>query len=71
MCLFKRYPKVAKYKKGDFVNFTRRGELRFGWIYGAKADRHGNVTYTMQIGGQCPSFLYNLKEEDIIGLKTE
>jgi hypothetical protein len=71
MCLFKRYPKAAKYKKGDFVNFTRRGELRFGWIYGAKAHKGGNVTYTMQIGGQCPSFLYDIPEEDIIGLKTE
>ncbi len=69
--LFKRYPKQAKYQKKDFVNFMRRGELCFGWIYDAKADRHGNVTYTLQIGGQCPSFICNFKEEDIIGLKTD
>lgn len=71
MCLFKRYPKCAEYKKGDFVNFRKNGELRFGWIYDARADKRGNVTYTLQIGGQCPSFLYNFKEEDIIGLKRD
>ena len=27
MCLFKRYPKAAEYKKGDFVNFKKNGEL--------------------------------------------
>ena len=28
--LFKRYPRTAMYKKRDFVNFTRNGELWFG-----------------------------------------
>lgn len=68
---FKRYPKAAKYQKKDFVNFMRRGELCFGWIYDAKVDKRGNVTYTLQIGGQCPSFLYNFKEENIVGLKFD
>lgn len=68
--LFKRYPRTAMYKKRDFVNFTRNGELWFGWIYDAKADKHGNVIYTLQIGGQCPSFVYDVDEADIIGYKT-
>ena len=32
-------------------------------------DLDGKITYTIQIGGQCPSFLYDYKEEDILGLK--
>lgn len=66
-----KYPEAAKYKKGDFVNFRRRGELYFGYIYEAFADKEGNISYTIQIGGQCPAFIYDWKEEDIIGLKTK
>lgn len=72
--LFKKkdnYPIEAKYKKGDFVNFRRRGELCFGYIYEAFLDKDGKITYTIQIGGQCPALLYNWKEEEILGLKTK
>ena len=65
-----KYPENAKYKKGDFVNFRHRGDLSFGYIYEAFEDKEGNISYTIQLGGQCPAFLYNWKEEDIIGLKT-
>lgn len=70
--LFKRnsYPENAKYQKGDFVNFRRRGELCFGYIYEAFTQDDGSITYTIQIGGQCPALLYNWKEEDILGIKT-
>lgn len=71
MLFFKRYPKNARYQKRDFVNFRRRGELCFGWIYDAKSDKAGKVTYTIQVGGQCPSFIYDFKEEDIIGIKRD
>lgn len=72
--LFKKketYPEIAKYKKGDFVNFKRRGDLCFGYIYEAFVGEDGKVSYTIQIGGQCPAMLYNWKEEDIMGLKTK
>ena len=72
--LFKKkdnYPTEAKYKKGDFVNFRHRGELCFGYIYEAFLDKDGKITYTIQIGGQCPALLYNWKEEEILGLKTK
>ena len=71
MCLFKRkkYPKTAKYQKGDFVNFRYHNELYFGYIYDAKEELYGKITYTIQIGGQCPALIYNYKEEDILGLK--
>ena len=64
-----KYPTNVKYKKGDFVNFRYRNELYFGYIYMAYISKDNKVTYTIQIGGQCPSFIYDYKEEDIIGLK--
>lgn len=67
----KNYPEAAKYKKGDFVNFHRRGELCFGYIYEAFIDGEGKIYYTIQLGGQCPALIYNWKEEDILGLKTK
>lgn len=72
--LFKKkdkYPVDAKYKKGDFVNFRRRDDLCFGYIYEAFKEKDGKITYTIQIAGQCPALLYNWKEEDIIGLKSK
>lgn len=73
MFLFRRknkYPEIAKYKKGDFVNFRYRKELYFGYIFEAflKEDK---IVYTIQLGGQCPSFIYEYKEEDIIGIKEK
>ena len=70
--LFKKknkYPEIAKYKDGDYVNFRYRNELYFGYIYDAKVDNENKVIYTIQIAGQCPALIYNYKEEDIIGLK--
>ena len=63
-----KYPNLAKYKKGDFVNFRYRDELCFGYIYMAYLE-DGKITNTIQLGGQCPSFIYDYKEEDIIGIK--
>ena len=72
--LFKKknkYPEIAKYNKGDFVNFRYRDDLYFGYIFEAYLNKENKVIYTIQIGGQCPSFIYEYKEEDIIGLKTK
>ena len=66
----KKYPSGAKYLKMDFVNFNYRGELRFGWIYNAEMGKDGSITYTMQIGGQCPALLFDIPEADIIGIKN-
>ena len=65
----KKYPENAKYKLDDFVNFRYRNELYFGYIYGANIEEDGKITYTIQLGGQCPALIYKYKEEDIIGLK--
>ena len=73
MCLKKlfkkeKWPTKAKYQKRDFVRFKYIGELFFGFIYEAFVDLYDNVTYTIQMGGECPTFVYKYKEEDIIGL---
>ena len=72
MCFFKKkkYPENAKYKMGDYVNFRYRNELLFGYIYNARVE-DDKVIYTIQLAGQCPSFIQDYKEEDIIGLKTK
>lgn len=73
MCLFKKkkpkWIETAKYKKDDFVNFRYRNDLWFGYIWEAFLDNDGNVIYTIQIGGQCPSFVYKIPESTIIGIK--
>ena len=73
MCFFRKkkikFPEIAKYKIGDYVNFRYLNELYFGYIYDAKLDEDGKVLYTIQIGGQCPQFIENYKEEKIIGYK--
>ena len=65
----KKYPETAKYQLGDFVNFRYLNELYFGYIYDAEIDENDKIVYTIQIGGQCPQFIYKYKEENIIGLK--
>lgn len=61
------YPENARYLLGDFVRFRHRGELHFGFIYEARVDDDGKVIYTLQMGGECPTFIYNYKEENIVG----
>jgi len=60
------YPENAKYKLRDFVRFRHRGELHFGFIHEARVE-NGEVLYTIQMGGECPTFVYNYKEENIVG----
>lgn len=62
-----KYPEIAKYKKGDLVNFRYKGELYFGYINNAHVN-DDNITYIIQIGGECPTLIYHNKEEDVLGL---
>ena len=69
--IFDKIFKIKNKQDLSFVNFRHRGELSFGYIYEVFVDDEKKVTYTIQIGGQCPAFLYSWKEEDILGLKTK
>ncbi len=61
------WPEKAQYKLRDFVRFRHRGEIRFGLVYEAGIDEDGDIAYTIQLGGECPIFVYNYKEQNIIG----
>ena len=75
MCLFFKKKKEkeiinSKFKKGDYVHFRYRDELMFGFIYNVRRSSVGKVVYDIQIGGQCPGFLYDINE-DIIFIKNK
>ncbi len=70
MCFFrKKKPKVVitnnKFEVGDFVRFRHRGEVDPGVIYEVKLDNNDEVIYDVQIGGECPVIVENVKEKDI------
>jgi hypothetical protein len=60
------WPEKAIYKPRDFVRFRHRGELHFGFVNEARVE-DGEVLYTLQMGGECPTFVYNYKEDQIVG----
>ena len=61
------WPENAKYQPRDFVRFRHRGELHFGFVHEAKENDEGEILYTLQMGGECPTFVYNYKEDQIVG----
>ena len=60
------WPEEAIFKPRDFVRFRHRGELHFGFVHEARIE-DGEVIYTIQMGGECPTFVYNYKENQIVG----
>ena len=69
MCLFKKKKKVVlsgnAFKKGQTVNFKYRDEISPGIIYNIKLDKDNKIIYDIQIGGECPAIIYDVKEEDV------
>ena len=70
MCLFKKKKKEeivinSKFLVGDSVSFRRRDELTFGWIYAIHLKGDDEVYYDVQIGGQCPAIIYDIKESEL------
>ncbi|MCF0117173.1 MAG: hypothetical protein HUJ61_03880 [Bacilli bacterium] len=55
----------TKFILEEFVYFRYRDELVFGWVKDIHRDVYGNITYDVQLGGQCPSIIPNVKEEDL------
>ncbi len=70
MCFKKKKNKIvihSKYHLGDFVRFKdKKDGVCPGYIYEVKLNENNEVIYTLQVGGECPSFRYNIKEEEII-----
>ena len=66
MCFFKKKkPKeIIKglYEIGDNVNFPFKGEMAPGIIYDIHRNEEGAIVYDVQIGGECPAVIRNVKE---------
>ena len=60
------WPVNAKYQKRDFVRFKYKNEVHVGFVYEAY-EKEGKIYYTIQMGGECPTFAYDYLEEKIIG----
>ena len=56
---------TGKYRVGDCVWFFHRGDRTTGNIYKVYGDEDGNPVYDVQVGGQCPSFRYGMKETEL------
>ena len=56
---------VGKFKKGDFVRFRYNNELTFGFVWACHKNIDDELVYTIQVGGQCPWFAEDIKEESI------
>ena len=69
MCFFKKKKKVSitgnKYQLGQDVRFRYRDSMCPGVIYEIKLDSNGNVIYDIQLGGECPIVVKDVKEEII------
>lgn len=55
----------AKFQAGDRVWFRHRGDRTTGHVYRVFAGENGEALYDVQVGGQCPYFLYGKKEEEL------
>ena len=74
MCFFKKnkkkkssWPEGAKYNLKDCVRFKYRNEICHGFVYEAY-EKEGKIFYTLQMGGECPTFAYDYPEEKIVDL---
>ena len=74
MCFFRKKVKVevnGKYQLGESVRFKYRGEVCPGYIYRVYLDNNDNVVYDVQIGGECPTIIVNIKEEEIFKISSK
>ena len=70
MCFFRKknkQPKVIgnKFNIGERINFKYRGDMCPGLIYEVKYGKDNQILYDVQIGGECPAIIVNIKEEEI------
>ena len=55
-----------KFVLDEFVYFRYRDELVFVWVKDMNKNTDGKFIYDVQLGGQCPSLVKNVKEELLI-----
>ena len=75
MCFFRKKKKKVevrgKYQIGESVRFKYRGEVCPGYIYDVRLDNDDKVIYDVQIGGECPTVIVNIKEEEIFIISSK
>ena len=69
--LFKKQSKAvslpnSKFKIGEYVDFHHKDDLYFGHISNIYLDADGSVLYDIDIAGQCPATLTEIKEEKVV-----
>ncbi len=69
--LFKKQSKAvslpdSKFKMGEYVDFFHKDDLYFGHICNIYLDANGDVLYDIDIAGQCPATLSEIKEENVV-----
>ena len=57
---------ASKFKLKDFVDFYYKDDVYFGRISKVYLDTEGQVNYDIDIAGQCPATLTEIKEEKVI-----
>ena len=74
MCFFRKKVKIqvhGRFAKDELVNFKYRGEVCPGIIYKVYLDKDQRVVYDIQIGGECPAVIVNIKEEEIFKISSK
>ncbi len=56
----------SKYHLNDVVSFWYKTDLKLGFIRGVYQNEDGKVLYDIQFGGECPAFLKNVSENNIV-----
>ena len=69
--LFKKKSKAvslinSKFNIGDYVDSYHRDDLYFGHICNIYLDENRVVLYDIDIAGQCPATLTEIKEEKVV-----
>lgn len=59
----------SKFQYGEHVRFRYKGEICPGTVFGVSKNLSGEVVYLIQIGGECPAIISNVKEADVIPYK--
>ena len=68
---FKKKKKIIiegnKYSVGNFVSFRYKGEIKVGSVIKIYQDLDKNISYDINVGGECP-YVLRMDEASIIGL---
>ena len=63
----KETPQInSKFKVGDYVDFYYKDDVYFGHISNIYLDSDNLVNYDIDIAGQCPATLSEIKESKVI-----